>query len=127
MKKYVVIPILNDEYYVMVVFGSKDLKKAMRACNYPKDIINQEFIDRESDSRDGFTIDNPRCHPIIWLKKEPKDADTIATLAHEATHAVNNIFKKLEETPLAEEFYAHSVGAIVRKTLESLEPRNKRR
>lgn len=120
-RKFVVVPILNDEYCVVVVFCDlKVLLKEMKSCNYPQDNQTTEFINNSLEGRDGFTLANPRCHPIIWLKREPKDADSISTLAHEATHAVNDIFKKLQETPEAEEFYAHSVGAIVRKTLEAL-------
>ncbi len=101
MKKSVIVPILNDEYSVVVVICDlKTLKKEMKSCNYPKEIITDEYIANAIDGRDGFTLDNPRCHPIIWLKRKPKDADSISTLAHESTHAVNNIFKKLEESSI---------------------------
>lgn len=119
IKESVVVPILNDEYCVVVVFSDlKVLKKEMKKCKYPDKDINDDFIHRAIDGRDGCTLVHPRCHPIIWLKRKPKDADSISTLAHEATHAVNDIFKKLQETPEAEEFYAHSVGAIVRRALK---------
>lgn len=125
MKKCIVVPILNDEYCVVVVIGDiKQLKKELKKCNYPEENQTDEFISNASYIREGFTVSNPRCHPVIFLKNNPTTPNSIATLAHEATHAINDIFKKLQETPEAEEFYAHSVGAIVRKTLES---RNKRR
>lgn len=120
-KKSIIVPILNDEYSVVVVIEDiQTVKNVMRYCNYPKNNQTIDFINSSVEGRDGFTLLNPRCHPIIWLKKSPTDADSISTLAHEATHAINDIFKKLEETPEAEEFYAHSVAAIIRKTLENI-------
>lgn len=113
MKKYIVIPIFNDEYKVIVCWGNLRLiKRLMRDWGF--DVLAEQ---KDLDSRRGVTFYAKECHPLIALPAYPKSPAEIGTLAHEATHAVTNIFEKLDERTYDEAF-AHSVGAVVRTVLK---------
>jgi len=113
--KEIIIPILNDEYKVIVCFGNqKYIKKILKAWGHD---LQSTGVDLLNDNRRGTTFNTNGCHPVIALPTEPKTASEIATLAHEAVHAIGYIFGMIEQNA-AEEVYAHSVGAIVRIVLE---------
>lgn len=110
--KEIVVPILNDEYKVIVCWGNSEyIRKVLKAWWYPNDFTSKMLIDRR-----GVCFHSEKCHPVIALPKRPKTAEEIGSLSHEAVHAVADIFRKIEQD-CAEEVYAHSVGAIIRKTL----------
>lgn len=113
MTREIVIPILNDEYKVIVCFGSpKIIKKILHSWGHkPADRL------LDSSDRRGVCFYTKDCHPVIALPRFPKTAAEIGTLSHEAVHAVFNIFEMIEGD-LAEEVFAHSVGAIVRTVLK---------
>lgn len=112
--KTIIIPILNNEYKVIVVIGDNDyLDKTAYKWNYNKGDV---FLD---ENKRGACFYRSSCHPIIALRVFPKTPQEIGTLAHEALHAVYDIiYTKIEEKNPAEEIIAHSVGAIVRTVLE---------
>lgn len=110
-----VIPILNNEYKVIVCCGNdKQIAKVLKNWHHNCDDVRSAMTDRR-----GVCFYAKNCHPIIALHRKPKTADEIGTLAHEATHAVNNIFEKIEENA-SDEVFAHSVGAVVRETLKGM-------
>ena len=113
-KKEVVIPILNDEYKVVVCWGdSKEIAKVLRSWHHKKQDMMTALTERR-----GVCFYGEGCHPIIALPNKPKTPEEIGTLAHEATHAIVDIFLKINE-PTTGELFAHSVGAVVRNTLKS--------
>lgn len=110
--KSVVIPILNSEYKVIVVMGDeKLLKKVAKVWYYP------DFPIPLGDRRGGC-YNRSDCHPIIHLPRKPKTPTEIGTLTHEAVHAINHIFDKIQEGNRNTESFAHSVGAVVREVLK---------
>jgi hypothetical protein len=114
MKKEVVVPILNDEYKTIICWGnSKEVEKVLKSWHHKFDNVEQALANRR-----GVCFYSKNCHPIIALPKFPRTPAEIGTLAHEATHAVRNIFEKIEEE-CSDETFSHSVGAIVRKVLEN--------
>ena len=112
--KRIIVPILNDEYKVIVCFGDeKAVKKVLKEWGHkPADIL------LDMNNRRGICYHSQGCHPVIALPRQPKTPTEIGTLTHEAIHAVGYIFKMIEQDA-AEEVYAHSVGAIVRKVLSN--------
>lgn len=111
MNKSVVIPILNHEYKVIVCWGKDSYTKRIgKDWGHDQDTVLGE--------RRGATYYHPRCHPVIVIKRKPKTPTEIGTLAHEAVHAVTNIFEKIDERSW-DEIYASSVGAIVREVLKT--------
>src|SRR3990167_2570268 len=109
--KEIIIPILNNEYKVIVCCGNEEfIKKVGESWNYPGGVEMLEKVRGNTCTRKG-------CNPIIILHRYPKRADEIGTLAHEAIHAICNIWDMIGEENTSEVF-AHSIGAIVRNTLQ---------
>lgn len=111
------IPILNSEYAVSVFIGSRDLvKKALvRHTKYAPRTIENDFRGR------GITYNIfPDSNPVIGVDGDLKFNIAIATLAHEAIHAVNFISEYLGMKDTSGEFLAHGVGEIMRKVLEEI-------
>ena len=116
-KKTVVIPILNDEYKVVVCWGNEEyIHKVLKEYHYT------EFEPVDFANCRGKTYCHTRCFPVIALREEPNGEEMIGTLAHEAFHAMDYIFHSIGENSLDEAF-AHSIGAIVRITLKSFKQR----
>ena len=113
--KELVIPILNNEYKVIVCFGgAREVEKCMRLYKYPR--VSWD-ISEDLENMRGRTYYHPLCHPIILLPKKPKTAEDMGTLAHESVHAIKHIFDKIEESSI-DEVFAHSVGAVVRGVMD---------
>lgn len=111
--KEIVIPILNDEYKVIVCWGSpKDIEKVIK--DWHKDKAD---VMLDSENTRGRCYYKKGCHPIIAMPSKPTTPEQIGTLAHEAVHAINNIFDMISEYQ-RDELFAHSVGAVVRNTLK---------
>ena len=107
--KVIRVNILNDEYKVVVCWGTTGfITKIARSYHY----TDNEF---PIDGR-GKCYYHKGSYPMVVLPRQPKTSEEIGTLAHEAVHAIDYIFGYLEETR-ATEIHAHSVGAIVRKVL----------
>jgi hypothetical protein len=116
--KEIIVPILNDEYKVIVCFGDKKyIKKILKDWHFEKEFPDWNFIGEKLDKR-GLCFYEKGCHPVIYMPKFPKTPEEIGTLAHEAFHAINDIFDKLEET-VHDEVFAGSIGAVVRKVLKN--------
>jgi len=114
MSKELLIPILNDEYKVIVCWGSsKSIKRVLESWSYPAEEITSSLFDCQ-----GVCFLAKECHPVIALPERPQTAEQIGTLAHEAVHAIEDIFLKVNQ-PLNGEIFAHCVGAIVRGTLRA--------
>jgi hypothetical protein len=112
----VIVPILNDEYYVVVCWGNaKEVEKILKRWYYTN------YENPDMDTR-GLCFWNTGCFPVIALPRKPKTSEELATLAHEACHAVENIFDKIGE-PIGGEIFAHSVGSVVRITMEQIKVR----
>ena len=112
--KTVVIDILSDEWKVIVCWGdSAYITKVLRKWQYD---ISQEEINEHLTDLSGVTFRGHRKHPVIALPRRPRTDEEIGVLAHEATHAVKQIFRDIKEDD-GEEVFALSVGAVVRKTL----------
>ncbi len=111
MKK--TIHILNNEYRVVVCWGTKELVKSVLREN------GHKFTDEDLDwsKYRGRFFSTPFRHGVIVLPRKPKTAEAIGNLTHEAVHAVVDIFEWVEETNY-DEVFAHCVGAIVRETLK---------
>lgn len=113
MKKEIIVPILNDEYKVIVCWGNpKYVEKIVKQWGHKPEDTKSSLANRR-----GVCFYSEGCHPIVALPSCPKTAEEIGTLAHEATHAVINVFSKIDESSY-DEVFAHSVGAVVREVLK---------
>jgi|WetSurMetagenome_2_1015567.scaffolds.fasta_scaffold23018_3 hypothetical protein len=115
MKKIVRVPVLNSEYLVIFTYGTyEEVRKVLKKYHYPmEDIKSDHFNGR------GVCFHMDGVFPVIAMPDIPRTAEQIGTLAHEAVHAVDDIWKKIGENTSGEA-YAHSVGAVVREILSQL-------
>jgi hypothetical protein len=112
--KKIVIPILNDEYKVVVCWGSKNfVNKVGKDYGY-KD--NEVSIKDDCRGRIWY---EERLYPIIVLHKRPSNPTEVGCLAHESFHAVNYIYHYIGESISGSEIFAHSIASIVRNVLMS--------
>ncbi len=121
MPKYVIVPILNHEYKVVVCWGDlKHLRKILLDHYYHPDHVTNSFLKEQTEIRRGVTFREHRCYPTIWLDTSTSATDALGTLAHEAVHAVDFTFQAIDEDLTHSEIFAHSVGAIVRETTKAM-------
>jgi hypothetical protein len=100
------IPILNTEYAVVVGWGElTEVNRILRRWHYPDQL--EEFETR------GYCMWRRGNHPIVLLPGPPTAPAEIATLAHEAVHAVIHILDTIG-AEYDTEIIAHSVGAVGR-------------
>ena len=111
------IPILNNEYKVVVCWGKSDyILKILKDYHYED--VDLRYVNEALENRRGVTFRKDRCFPVIALPKKPHSPEQIGSLAHEACHAVKEIFDYIQEREI-DEVFAHSVGAVVREVLKS--------
>lgn len=113
VNKAITIPILNNEYKVVVCWGDNKFIDKQLSLHYHKLTIEETNF---MNSCRAITCYEDRCYPVIVLHNRPRTAEEIGTLAHEATHAVKYIFDYIKELNI-DEVFAHSVGSIVREVL----------
>jgi len=121
MNKTIEIDIFNREWYTVVVIGKEPyLKRALQKYGYPKSALEDGALhDLGSNGSQGLTFYADGLPPIIILPVFPKTSKQVSTLAHEAVHAVNDIYEKIGEEDAANcHIFAVSVGTIVRAVLE---------
>lgn len=112
------VPILNDKYCVIVAWGSfRSIQKLLNANGYPK----EDWHEKRFEGANAVTFIRGNCHPVIAMPSSPLTCEQLGTLAHEACHAVEHIFEYIGQ-PIGGEVFAHSVGAVVRVTLEIINP-----
>lgn len=102
------IPILNDEYFVWVVWGKDEVVEKWLNRWYD----NSKKIDYEIFKKNrGVCYYHPDYNPVIVIRTKK---EFYATLSHEAVHAINQIFNFVGDNNRYE-LFAHCVGAVVRK------------
>lgn len=120
--KSVIVPIINHEYKVVVCWGNlAQLRKELLDHYYNPDHVTKSFLKEQTDGRRGVTFREFRCYSVIWIDASLPVHECLGTLAHEAVHAVDYTFQAIQEEDYASsEFFAHSVGAVVRETLKAM-------
>ena len=101
------VPILNDEYYVVVCWGDQGTAKKYITKHTSG---AAEFCELDDDRGTCWFNEDFTYMPIIYINL--KDRRFYGTLAHEACHAINAMWKRLGEAS-RDEIFAYSVGAIV--------------
>ena len=110
--KIILIPIFNNDHMVRVCWGDEKF-----LAKIAKDYGLEKVEPTESGGRTYYF---EKKHPLIVLAEVPKTDSMIGILAHEATHAMNDIYEYIEEENWAScHIYSISVGIIVRETLRA--------
>lgn len=101
------VPILNNEYWVYVIWGKKE-----ECLKFIKRHLKKDYVEIYDGVR-GQTFGCEEYEPIIYMAMKPNEEHFWATLAHESCHAINRIWDYIGETTRTDEIYAHSIGAIL--------------
>lgn len=111
------IPVINDQWAVVFCWGdTDDVADALFAWGYP---TPERVAAKCFDGHLGVTFHTEGCPPVIAMPCRPRSPQHIGVLAHEAVHAVEDVFAAIgEERGRDSEIFAHSVGAVVRGALE---------
>ena len=113
--KYCEIPILNNEYLVYVCIGKDTEEISKKLINHFEEKHNSIFKPDNFKGIRGKCYRRTGYHPYIFINLNTcKDKNQIyATLAHEACHAIDNIFYIIDDNN-RDELFAHSVAAVIR-------------
>lgn len=108
----------------MVFIGSKDelIKPVMSYLKESKEIIVKDFEGKRGVTFDCLNYGKERKHPLIVINGDFEAEIAIATLAHEAVHAVRDIAKYVGIYD--NEFEAQGVGAVMRAVLRIVKFKN---
>lgn len=113
------------EFDIRTVVGDYDDAFAYVARIYEDNIESmQDIIPEEQRGfvARGRTFYRTGYVPIIWIPRRPKTSRELATLAHEAIHAVSHLFDwaGMYINHETEEVLAHSVAHVVNRVLEKV-------
>jgi len=111
--KKTTVPILNDTYYVYLLYGDKNKAEKWVSDYYPFTLDKYPF-----ENNKGATFHGDGYHPTIWISEDAPEP--YSTVAHEAVHAIKWIWNDIGEYN-HDEVFAHSVGTIVRYFIKLLE------
>lgn len=116
MKK-IWIPIFTEEYGVNVFFGKRDeVKRALAKYT----TYSLKTIDRDFGGRGCCFNCYPDSAPIMAIDGDLKVSVAMATIAHEACHAVDYLMEYVGIDDRSGEFRAHGVASIMRKVLAQI-------
>lgn len=118
MKDMIVIPVFNDQYKVIFTWGNW----RRVAQSYHHQISPGEDV---LEDRHGVTLSMYGLHPLIIMPRFPKTPDEYSTLAHEAVHAIEDIFTYMGAKTEGE-IFAYCVGSVVRVVLENRPKKRKK-
>src|ERR1043165_9039756 len=113
-------------------------------CNIPVDIYNtnvalhitndkksieklEKAFDEKIEDNDEAGVFPPEACPVLWLRRKPRTADQIGTLAHEAGHAAMGILKSrgMSINSKTEEAYCYLQGFLVKSILTEIRKNDK--
>ena len=110
--KRIRVPILTEQYAINVFIGKR--KDVMRAA---KKYCGPRF-DFQMEGRRGMAIDtlntsDPK-HPLICIDGDLPADTGLATLAHEASHAMDYLIDYIGILDRSGEFRGHGIAAVMR-------------
>ena len=111
MRKYR-IRIFTEEYAVNVFIGSRDeiLNAGVLYTKYAPKSLRRDF-----ESKRGITYNCfPEKNPLILIDGDLPAHIATATLAHEASHALQYLMDYLGMDDRSDEFRGHGIAAIMR-------------
>jgi len=117
--KTIIVPIFTEEYKIKVVLGgveelAKYITKNCKGWTYDNALIKCK------ETRGCAWNLLPEKHPLITLDSDLSYKLILATLPHEASHAIGYIMEYLNIEDTTDEFRGHAISAVVRHTLNKL-------
>ncbi len=90
--------------------------------------LSDEKVAKDFDHCRGRFYDClPDHYPVIWIDSDLPWLQAMATIAHEASHAVEAIAEFVGIDDRAGEFQAHGIAAVVRAMNKKTKTRKKKR
>jgi hypothetical protein len=117
MKK-ITVPILTEEYKIVVFLGKKDdlIDASSKYLKKSKEEIKESFAGRGI----AFNCTKEELHPLILVDADLDVYTGFATLAHEASHAMDFIQSHLGINDTSGELHAHGIASVMRHCLKTL-------
>lgn len=109
--KRILVPIFTEEYKIEIIIGKLEEIK----------VVGKKYLeDGYLDNKRGISIDRLRHgeRPLILINGDYDYISCIATIAHEASHSMDDIKNYLGINDVNGEFHAHGIAAVLRKTLK---------
>lgn len=112
------VPILTEEYSIWVYLGEREeiVKGASKYLDRPIDEVD-EFFKGRGAAVNCLDEGNP---PLIIVRTDLDVYTAFATLAHEASHAMDYIQAFLGIEDRSGEVHAHGIASVMRHTLKDL-------
>lgn len=114
--KQIEVPIFTEEYKVIIFIGTKE---SMLEPTVEYTDLEEEYVEERLTRCRGNAWYRSDLHPLITLNGELDWQTAMATMAHEACHAMDWISDFIQVDDRNGEFKAHGVGAIMRATTAS--------
>ena len=120
MKK-ITVPILTEEYKVIVFIGTGDelIKAGARYLEIPEKEMYERLKNKRGIAYDTFSSGIKK-QPAIFINGDYPVEESIATLAHEASHAMDYIQVFLGIRDINGEVHAHGIASVMRHSLKSI-------
>ena len=112
-KCYFKVPVVNAEYFVFVCIDTREggLRRVKKYFKDTGEVWTPDIFEVR-----GKTFRNSAYNPLIWIDVNGKDF--LSTVAHEACHAMIEIFNYIDQDiTKAEEVFALNVGFIVKAVI----------
>ena len=123
MKK-ISVPILTEEYSIIVYIGT--LQEIAEQGGLYLD-LEKRIMDEMLKGKRGIAYNTFRAginkDPIILIDGDHEYREAIATIAHEASHAMDYIQEYLGIDDRAGEVHAHGIASVMRHALTLLKPK----
>lgn len=115
------VRIFTEEYAVNVYFGPvKELSKAAaRYMSCSAKTVEKHFQNHRGVAWNCF----PEKHPLIAVDGDLPWNISLATLSHEASHAMDYIRENIGIEDKSGEFHAHGIATIMRSVLKKIKPK----
>ena len=118
--KTIKVPIFTEEYKVVVAIGTVE-ELAKYVSNYAAGWNYEDAWIKCSETRGACWNTLPARHPLITLNGDLSWDLALATLPHEACHAVASIMDHLGiRDDNGGEFLAHGISAVMRHCLKHI-------
>lgn len=117
--KRIKVPILTEEYKIVVFIGDKKelYKQASKYLGNTEQEVEEFLNDNRGCAINTFGMSIKK-HPLILINGDFPWDMSLATLAHEASHAMDYIQSSLGINDMSGEIHGHGIASVMRHCLK---------
>ena len=110
------IRVFTEEYRINVFIGTRDeiVSAAARYLKAQKKDIARQFGSCRGFAWNCLAFEENKRQPLIIVDGDLPEHIALATLAHEASHAMDYIASHISLNDRSGEFHAHGIAAVMR-------------